>query len=77
MLGSLSAWLRELYDISFPVVVCFFQDLYRCDLLDFRTEQNCYANENVRSKASWSKQKSFIRLWWLCNRSTGCVCPRS
>lgn len=76
-LGSLSSWLRKLYDFFFfLIVVCLFQDLHRCDLLDFRTEQNCFTNANVRSKTSWSKQKSFSWLWWLWS-SPQCVCSRS
>lgn len=51
------------------IIVCLFQDLYRCDILDFGTEQNCEANANARSKASWGKQKSFIWLWWPWGRS--------
>lgn len=57
----------------FLIVVCFFQDLHRCDLLDFRTEQSCFTNANVRSKTSWSKQKSFSWLWWLWSRSAVCA----
>lgn len=87
-LDRVNAWqfirCRDLYGVSggvvFPslyyfvsIVVRLFQDLYRCDLLDFRTEQNCEANANVGSKASWRKQKSFIWLWWLWSRSAACV----
>lgn len=72
-LGSLSSWLRKLYDFFFLIVVCLSQNLHRCDLLDFRTELNCFTNANVRSKTSWSKQKSFSWLWWLWSRFAVCA----